>query len=38
MVYRYRVFDAKTSWIVDFQVTKEGTIYTIAKAPDTDKK
>ena len=37
-VYRYRVFDAKTSWIVDFQVTKEGQIYSIGKSPDTDKK
>ena len=38
MVVRYRVYDAKTSWIVDFQVTKEGQIYSIGKAPDTDKK
>ncbi len=37
-VYRYRVFDGKASWIVDFQVTKEGQIYSIAKSPDTDRK
>lgn len=37
-VVRYRVFDAKTSWIVDFQVTRQGQVYSIAKAPDTDKK
>jgi CubicO group peptidase (beta-lactamase class C family) len=38
MVYRYRVFDAKTSWIADFQVTKEGQIYSISKSSDNDKK
>ena len=38
VVVRYRVYDAKTSWIVDFQVTKEGQIYSIGKSPDTDKK
>lgn len=37
-VLRYRVFDGKTSWIVDFQVTGEGTIYTVMKSPDLDKK
>ena len=37
-VVRYRVFDAKTSWIVDFQVTNEETIYSISKSPDLDKK
>lgn len=35
---RYRVNDGKASWIVDFQVTPEGTIYSIGKSPDTDKK
>lgn len=38
VVLRYRVYDAKTSWLVDFQVTKEGKIYSIGKAPDLDKK
>lgn len=37
-VFRYRVYDAKTTWIVDFQVTPEGTIYSIGKSPDLDKK
>ncbi len=36
-VFRYRVYDAKTSWIVDFQVSKEGQIYSIGKSPDIDK-
>ena len=38
IVVRFRIFDAKASRIVDFQVTKEGQIYSIGKAPDTDKK
>jgi hypothetical protein len=37
-VLRYRVYDAKTTWIVDFQVTSEGTVYSIGKSPDLDKK
>ena len=38
VILRYRVFGEKTSWIVDFQVTKEGQIYSIGRTPDTDKK
>lgn len=36
-VVRYRVNDGKLSWIIDFQVTKEGTVYSIGKSLDTDK-
>ncbi|MBS1701325.1 MAG: beta-lactamase family protein [Armatimonadetes bacterium] len=37
-VLRYRVYDDKTTWIVDFQVTEDGKIYSIARTADLDKK
>lgn len=37
-VYRYRVFDAATSWIVDFQVDKNNKIYSIGRLPDLDRR